>query len=73
MDAKGVDLAVNAFVLNDRYYPRPMVDLELWTLFVGQYLKTSKRIFNDDVALSEHSIENGPCQAEAAERLLLVL
>lgn len=47
MNEVGVDAAVEAFVLNDRYYPRPSVHKKLWDLFSKQYLRTSARIIGE--------------------------
>ena len=44
MDEDGVDLAVDAFIRNDPYFPRPNVDPDLWQFFVNRYLETSRRI-----------------------------
>ncbi|KAK0130439.1 hypothetical protein ONS96_000958 [Cadophora gregata f. sp. sojae] len=45
MNDGGVAAAVEAFALNDRYYPRPSVDENLWNIFCKQYEKTGERIF----------------------------
>ncbi|KAF2668733.1 hypothetical protein BT63DRAFT_426003 [Microthyrium microscopicum] len=46
MDEDGVKQAVNAFLGNDPYYPRPDRDYckELWTTFKNRFLETSQRI-----------------------------
>src|SRR4051812_31953442 len=44
MNDTGVTAAVEAFALNDRYFPRPSVDANLWKIFCNQYQKTSERI-----------------------------
>lgn len=48
MDEAGIDIAVEAFFLNDPYYPRPMgavtSDLDLWQAFQDRYLKRSREI-----------------------------
>jgi hypothetical protein len=44
MDEAGVDQAVEAFCINDPYFPRPHVDLELWKAFSGRYLLSSNRM-----------------------------
>ena len=41
MDQKGVDEAVDAFCVNDPYYPHPSVDEQLWMLFRDEYLSAS--------------------------------
>lgn len=41
MEQKGVDEAVDAFCVNDPYYPRPNVDEQLWMLFRDEYLSAS--------------------------------
>ncbi|KAI0179435.1 zinc finger protein-domain-containing protein [Hypoxylon sp. FL1284] len=53
MDDAGVELAVEAFFLNDPYYPRPRegskLQQELWNSFVRNYLDTA------DVVLGIHN------------------
>lgn len=48
MDETGIDLAVQAFFLNDPYYPRPLgamnADLDLWQAFQDRYLERSREI-----------------------------
>ena len=44
LDDKGVATAVEAFCLNDRYYPRPSVDMRLWQIFCNSYLSLSSKI-----------------------------
>lgn len=46
MDHKGVDEAVDAFCVNDPYYPRPSVDEQLWIVFRDQYLSASAVIMD---------------------------
>ncbi|KAK3061757.1 hypothetical protein LTS18_005513 [Coniosporium uncinatum] len=51
MTPQGVDLAVEAFFLNDAYYPRPShkgLEREIWTTFRERYLHTSLRIVEAD-------------------------
>jgi Zinc finger protein len=47
MDKAGVDQATQAFCINDPYFPRPDVDLELWNVFSDRYLLSSKRMVQD--------------------------
>lgn len=48
MDEVGIDLAVEAFFLNDPYYPRPLgavsADQQLWKVFQDRYLERSNQI-----------------------------
>jgi Zinc finger protein len=44
MDQDGVDEAVDAFYVNDPYYPRPNIDKGLWDVFREEYLTSSSRI-----------------------------
>ena len=44
MDEKGVEEAVQAFFMNDPYYPRP--GQPLWKGFREQYLQVSSRIIS---------------------------
>jgi Zinc finger protein len=44
MDLTGVDVAVDAFCVNDPYYPRPNVDEKLWTVSREAYLSASAEI-----------------------------
>ena len=48
MDAEGVRLATDAFMVNDRYYPRPLdesaMGQELWSIFETAYLDASDRL-----------------------------
>ncbi|KAI1108477.1 zinc finger protein-domain-containing protein [Nemania sp. NC0429] len=50
MDDAGVKLAVEAFFLNDPYYPRPRegsrLQQELWNSFVRSYLSTADAVLN---------------------------
>ncbi|KAJ4167847.1 hypothetical protein NW754_011663 [Fusarium falciforme] len=48
MDAEGIAMAVQAFGINDPYYPRPLqestVAQGLWDQFVKVYLETAGRV-----------------------------
>lgn len=52
MDDAGIKVAVDAFYLNDPYYPRPgssvAQDVELWRAFRDRYLEKSREIIGDD-------------------------
>lgn len=52
MDEAGIDLAVEAFFLNDPYYPRPLgavkSDLDLWQAFQDRYLERSHEIIAEE-------------------------
>jgi hypothetical protein len=41
MDEAGVVQAAEVFCINDPYFQRPYVDLELWKAFSGCYLLSS--------------------------------
>ncbi|KAL1633539.1 Class II abasic (AP) endonuclease [Diplodia intermedia] len=53
MDEFGVHLAVEAYIINDPYYPRPPKndgndqDLALWNVFATRYLRISDRILRE--------------------------
>jgi hypothetical protein len=46
LDDKGFECAVEAFCVNDRYYPRPSVDPKLWKIFCNSYLSLGSRILS---------------------------
>lgn len=50
MDDAGIELAVEAFFLNDPYYPRPATgmdrDEELWRVFRDRYLERSREVID---------------------------
>ncbi|EPE05842.1 exodeoxyribonuclease iii xth [Ophiostoma piceae UAMH 11346] len=52
MDDAGVELAVQAFSINDPYYPRPhgctRVEKELWNSFVRSYLDSSNKVLDEE-------------------------
>lgn len=54
LDDKRVEIAVKAFCVNDRYYPRPSVDPNLWQIFCNSYLSLSSKI------LGQTKYENFP-------------
>ncbi len=47
IDQRGVDEAVDAFCVNDTYYPRPYVDEQLWIFFRDKCLSASALIVDD--------------------------
>jgi hypothetical protein len=44
MDEAGVNQAVEAFSINNPYFPRHNVDFELWKVFSDRYLLISNRM-----------------------------
>ncbi|KAH7304980.1 zinc finger protein-domain-containing protein [Stachybotrys elegans] len=52
MDDAGVECAIQAFFINDPYYPRPRqesrLQQELWNSFVRSYLATSDMVLDDE-------------------------
>lgn len=52
MDESGIDLAVEAFFLNDPYYPRPLgaveSDRDLWQAFQDRYLERSREMVAEE-------------------------
>lgn len=51
-DEAGIDIAVEAFFLNDPYYPRPLgavtSELDLWQAFQDRYLERSREIVAEE-------------------------
>jgi hypothetical protein len=61
MDEEGIEDACAAFRLNDRYCPRPFsdnpADRELWEIFAGRFVQSSKRILGEESTLPEMFIK----------------